>query len=130
LCAHWNYFFLRVHSYYQYFHWNKDFYRLFEFRAIVSYILFLISFYLNYGKLLSYNLFLFAQKYHDILNKPHQKYLHYPKSKRIKKEKRLTSILLSSKKSGDNSSKEGHITLCVIDFSRIFTAQEKKLFIS
>ena len=71
-----------------------------------------------------------VDEYYDILNKPHQKYLHYPKSRKINIENKLTSILLSSKKSGDNSSKEGHITLCVIDFSLIFTAQEKRLFIS
>ena len=39
-------------------------------------------------------------------------------------------MLLSSKNSGDNSSKEGQITLWKIDFSLIFIALEKKLFIS
>jgi hypothetical protein len=38
-------------------------------------------------------------------------------------------MLFDSKKSGDNSSKDGHNTLCGIDFSLILIALEKKLFI-
>ena len=38
-------------------------------------------------------------------------------------------MLFDSNKSVDNSSKDGHNTLCGIDFSLILIALEKKLFI-
>ena len=38
-------------------------------------------------------------------------------------------MLFDSKKSGDNSSKDGHNTLCGIDFSLILIENKKKLFI-